>query len=103
MKLRNDDACFVSQNSAPSPQPNPSIPLHQPSPPRLDAYMHVQILREELALHARSQCQPAMAAFADCAKQHGMMVVFKCRGLNKQSAWSSSVVLWFGCIGVMDV
>ena len=63
----------------------------------------MQILREELALHARSQCQPAMAAFADCAKQHGIMVVLKCRGLNKQSAWSSSLVLWFGCIGVMDV
>lgn len=28
-----------------------------------------------------------MAAFAECAKQHGMMVVLKCRGLNQQSAW----------------
>ncbi|TFJ80692.1 hypothetical protein NSK_007869 [Nannochloropsis salina CCMP1776] len=41
-----------------------------------------QHLRDELALHARKQCQKPMAAFAACAKENGMFVIFKCRALN---------------------
>ncbi|GAB5036036.1 cytochrome c oxidase biogenesis protein [Nannochloropsis oceanica] len=41
-----------------------------------------QHLRDELALHARKECKDALGAFAACAKENGMFVVFKCRGLN---------------------
>lgn len=65
-----------------------SVPLTSwPPPSHLNpaTFASAQHLRDELALHARSQCKGAMAAFAECAKQHGMMVVLKCRGLNRQS------------------
>jgi hypothetical protein len=29
-----------------------------------------------------------MAAFASCAKAHGMLVVLRCRDLNRQSKWT---------------
>jgi hypothetical protein len=54
-------------------------------PPLAPFFLLCQHLRDELALHARKQCQKPMAAFAACAKENGMFVIFKCRALNNAS------------------
>jgi len=63
----------LRESSSHPPSLPPSLP---PSP---------QHLRDELALHARKECKDALGAFAACAKENGMFVVFKCRGLNNAS------------------
>lgn len=76
----------------------PTLPpfSHFPSFP----FITHQHLRDELALHARKQCQEAMGAFAECAKQNGMLVVFKCRSLNKASTQTRGILCVYVCMPV---
>ena len=41
-------------------------------------------MRKELAAIARAKCDGVIAAFAACAKEHGMMVVLNCRAHNRE-------------------
>lgn len=40
-------------------------------------------LRKLLLIQAREICKDKSIAFGKCAKEHGMMVVFKCQDFNK--------------------
>ena len=45
-------------------------------------------LRQELNLKARTKCDDPIKAFAECANQSGLMVVFNCREHNLKSKWT---------------
>ena len=40
-------------------------------------------MRKELAASARAKCDTTIRAFAECAKEQSMMVVFNCREHNR--------------------
>jgi len=41
-----------------------------------------EVLRKIMQADARKKCLGTSTAFGECAKEHGMMVVFKCRAEN---------------------
>lgn len=59
-------------------------------------------LRKLLLYQAREICQSKANAFGDCAKENGMMVVFKCRQQNQDCTLSESrehyLKLYFLCV-----
>lgn len=44
-----------------------------------------EVLRKKLQLEAQAICKAESVAFGECAKKHGMMVVFNCRKENLAS------------------
>ena len=44
-----------------------------------------EVFRNKLRYEARVKCDSYVKAFGDCAKENGLMVVFRCRDKSKQS------------------
>ena len=42
-----------------------------------------EVLRKKMQTEAKDLCRPYFQAFGDCAKENGIMVVFKCRQQNQ--------------------
>lgn len=43
-----------------------------------------ELLRQDLREEALEKCKPQVAAFAECAQETGLMVVFSCQGKLKE-------------------
>lgn len=51
------------------------------------------MIRNNLKAEAVEKCKSFFTAFGDCATREGILVVFKCRGENKECKCSNNILL----------